>query len=309
MARRIASLLSAATEMLFALGLGDRVVAVSHECDWPPEANRLPRVTISHIAATASSAAIDTQVRELSSAGRPLYGLDVELLGRLEPDLIVTQQQCDVCAVSYSDVLAAVAADPRLAGCPIVALNPRGLGDVLADLRRVGEAAGATGAAEHCVAALESRVEAVRQRMATLAQAERPRFVCVEWTDPLMLAANWVPEIVELAGGQNGLSIGGGHSTYHAWSDVLAYDPEVIVVSPCGFDLLRTQEEAHALARNVPGWATMTAVRTGRVFAVDGNAYLNRSGPRLLDSLEILAHLLHPNLILAPPHAGWQRLA
>ena len=135
MARRIASLLSAATEMLFTLGLGDRVVAVSHECDWPAEANRLPRVTISHIAAAASSAAIDTQVRELSSAGKPLYGLDVELLGRLEPDLIVTQQQCDVCAVSYSDVLAAVAADPRLAGCRIIALNPQGLGDVLTDLR------------------------------------------------------------------------------------------------------------------------------------------------------------------------------
>ena len=202
MARRIASLLSAATEMLFALGLGDRVVAVSHECDWPAEANRLPRVTFSHIAAAASSAAIDTQVRELSSAGKPLYGLDVELLGRLEPDLIVTQQQCDVCAVSYSDVLAAVAADPRLAGCRIVALNPQGLGDVLADLRRVGEAAGAPDAAENCIAALEARIEAVRQRTAKLAENERPRFVCVEWTEPLMLAANWVPEIVELAGGR-----------------------------------------------------------------------------------------------------------
>ena len=311
MAHRIASLLSAATEMLFALGLGDRVVAVSHECDWPPEANRLPRVTISHIAAAASSTAIDTQVRKLASSGKPLYGLDVDLLGQLAPDLIVTQQQCDVCAVSYTDVLAAVANDPRLAGCRVVALNPRGLGDVLADLRRVGEAAGAPDAAEQCIAALEARIEAVRQRTAMLAASERPRFVCIEWCEPLMLAANWVPEIVELAGGQNGLSIGGRHSTYHAWPDVLTYDPEVIVVSPCGFDLSRTLEEAHSLAKNVPGWATMAAVRTGRVYAVDGNAYLNRSGPRLIDSLEILAHLLHPNLFAAPPHAaaGWQRLA
>ena len=244
---RIASLLSAATEMLFALGLGDSVVAVSHECDWPPEANRLPRVTMSHIAANASSAAIDTQVRELASAGKPLYGLDVELLGRLAPDLIVTQEQCDVCAVSYADVLTAVADDPRLAGCRIVALNPQGLGDVLADLRRVGEAAGVPAAAEDCIAALESRIEAVRSRTAALAEAERPRFVCVEWTEPLMLAANWVPEIVELAGGRNGLSIGGRHSTYHAWPDVVAYDPQVIVVSPCGFDLNRTLQEA-------PGW-------------------------------------------------------
>jgi len=307
---RIASLLSAATEMLFALGLGESVVAVSHECDWPPEANRLPRVTMSHIAATASSAAIDTQVRELASAGRPLYGLDVELLGRLAPDLIVTQQQCDVCAVSYADVLTAVADDPRLAGCRIVALNPRGLSDVLADLRRVGEAAGAPAAAENCIAALELRIKAVGSRTAALAEVERPRFVCVEWTEPLMLAANWVPEIVELAGGRNGLSIGGRHSTYHAWPDVLDYDPQVIVVSPCGFDLHRTLQEATTLT-TVPSWNEMTAVRTGRVYAVDGSAYLNRSGPRLVDSLEILAHLLHPALIPAPHNAsaGWQRLA
>jgi iron complex transport system substrate-binding protein len=306
MARRIASLLSAATEMLFALGLGDRVVAVSHECDWPLEANRLPRVTISHIAASASSAAIDTQVRERASTGKPLYGLDVELLGRLTPDLIVTQQQCDVCAVSYADILTAVACDSRLAGCRIVALNPQGLGDVLADLRRVGEAAGAPAAAELSVAALEARIETVRCRTARTTESERPRFVCVEWSEPLMLAANWVPEIVELAGGRNGLSIGGRHSTYHAWSDVLAYDPEVIVVSPCGFDLHRTLDEALALA-SVPGWGKMTAVRTGRVYAVNGNAYLNRSGPRLVDSLEILAHLLHPNLIATPTDAaaGW----
>ena len=309
MPHRIASLLSAATEMLFALGLGDSVVAVSHECDWPPEANRLPRVTMSHIAAAASSAAIDSQVRELSSTGKPLYELDVELLGRLAPDLIVTQQQCDVCAVSYTDVLSAVADDPRLAGCRIVALNPQGLGDVLTDLRRVGEAAGAPAAAENCIAALETRIEAVRHRTAKLAEAERPRFVCVEWTEPLMLAANWVPEIVELAGGRNGLSIGGRHSTYHAWPDVLAYDPQVIVVSPCGFDMNRTLDEARALT-HVHGWGQMTAVRTGRVYAVDGNAYLNRSGPRLVDSLEILAHLLHPSLIPAPPNAsaGWQRV-
>ena len=292
--------------MLFALGLGDRLVAVSHECDWPPEANRLPRVTMSHIAANASSAAIDTQVRELASAGKPLYGLDVELLGQLAPDLIVTQQQCDVCAVSYADVLSAVAADPRLAGCRIVALNPQGLSDVLADLRRVGEAAGALEAAEHCIAALEARIESVRRRTAALTDAERPRSACVEWAEPLMLAANWVPEIVELAGGRNGLSIGGRHSTYHAWADVVAYDPEIIVVSPCGFDLHRTLDEAKALA-NVPGWKQISAVRTGRVYAVDGNAYLNRSGPRLVDSLEILAHLMHPHLIDAPPEssAGW----
>jgi len=309
MARRIASLLSAATEMLFVLGLGERVVAVSHECDWPPEANNLPRLTMSHIAASQSSAAIDTQVRELAAAGKPLYGLDAELLGRLAPDLIVTQQQCDVCAVSYADVAAAVASDPRLAGCRVIALNPQSLADVLADLRRIGEAAGAPDAAERCVAELEARIDAVRRRTAGLAESQRPRVVCIEWIEPLMLAANWVPEIIELAGGRNGLSIGGRHSTYHKWSEVVAYDPELIVVSPCGFDLHRTLQEADALVR-LPGWKEMTAVRTGRVFAVDGNAYLNRSGPRLVESLEILAHLLHPEHVGAPqmPSNGWCKL-
>jgi iron complex transport system substrate-binding protein len=302
MARRIASLLSAATEMLFALGLGDRIVAVSHECDWPADVANLPRVTMSYIAAAASSATIDGQVRELAAAGRPLYELDVELLARLRPDLIVTQQQCDVCAVSHADVLAAVARDPRLAGCQVVALNPQSLADVLADLRRVGEAAGALDAAERCTAALQSRIDAVRRQTSRLAESERPRVVCIEWIEPLMLAANWVPEIIGLAGGRNGLSIGHRHSTYHAWADVLAYDPQAIIISPCGFDLNRTLEESRALTV-VPGWNELTAVRSHRTYAVDGNAYLNRSGPRLIDSLELLAHIFHPHLFSAPAAA------
>ena len=287
------------------------MVAVSHECDWPSEVASLPRVTFSHIAASASSsAAIDAQVQELASSGRPLYGLDIELLGRLGPDLIVTQEQCDVCAVSYDDVVAAVTRDDRLDGCCIVALNPKSLGDVLADLRRVGEVAGASDAADRCVGSLQKRIDGVSFQTANLPKNDRPRVVCVEWVEPLMLAANWVPEIIELAGGENGLSIGGRHSTYHAWADVVRYDPQVILVSPCGFDLHRTLVESRSLEQ-VPGWAEITAVRTGRVFAVDGNAYLNRSGPRLVDSLEIVAHILHPDKIAPPadlPNDAWQRL-
>ena len=233
-------------------------------------------------------------------AGSPLYGLDIELLGQLKPDLIVTQQQCDVCAVRYADVVEAVANDPRLSGTRIVALDPHGLADVLTDIRRVGEAAGALAAAESCIAALQARVE----RIASLAAADRPRVVCIEWIEPLMLAANWVPELIELAGGLNGLSIGGVHSTYHAWADVIALDPQVIVVSPCGFDFDRTLVEAQVL-HNWPNWPQLSAVKSGRVFAVDGNAYLNRSGPRLVDSLEILSHLLHPHLFDAPACGGW----
>lgn len=310
MARRIVSLLSAATEMLFAIGLGDRVVAVSHECDWPSEVARLPRVTTSHIAACASSAAIDAHVRELASSGRPLYGLDIDLLGRLAPDLIVTQEQCDVCAVSYDDVLKTVARDSRLADCRVVALNPKSLGDVLADVRRVGEAAGASDAANRCVASLQRRINAVRLQTAKLPKNDRPRVVCVEWIEPLMLAANWVPEIIEIAGGENGLSTGGKHSTYHQWADVINYDPQVVIVCPCGFDLNRTLEEARSLEQ-VPEWPKLTAVRTGRVFAIDGNAYLNRSGPRLVDSLELVSHILHPNRVAAPatvPSNAWQQI-
>jgi iron complex transport system substrate-binding protein len=311
MIARIASLLSSATEMLFAIGLGDRVVAVSHECDWPREVAQLPRATFSRIEATAPSRGIDEQVRELSAAGAPLYGLDVDLLGRLAPELIVTQKQCDVCAVRYADVVAAVASDPRLRDTRILALNPLGLAEVLEDIRHVGEAAGVPEVARRCIASLESRVAAIRHRTAGLSAGDRPRLVCIEWTEPLMLAANWVPELIVLAGGRNGLSIGGRHSVYHDWADVVAYDPQVIVVSPCGFDLARTRVEARGLAQ-LPGWSDCSAVRSGRVFAVNGNAYLNRSGPRLVESVEILAHLLHPNIFAAPMGPGispdaWQQ--
>ncbi len=305
MPERIVSLLSAATEMLFALGLGERVVAVSHECDWPPEMAGLPRATLSHVSSAASSSEIDRQVRELTAAGSQLYGLDVDLLGRLAPDLIVTQKQCDVCAVRYADVVDAVAGDPRLSGARIVALNPHGLADVLADIRRVGEAAAANEAADRCLSALQGRIDRVASVAADLSEVDRPRVACIEWIEPLMLAANWVPELIELAGGRNGLSIGGRHSTYHAWSEVVDYDPQVIVVSPCGFDLERTLVESKSLSA-WPKWSQLSAVKSGRVFAVDGNAYLNRSGPRLVDSLEILAHLLHPEAFRQPTCGGWR---
>ena len=289
--------------MLFALGLGDRVVAVSHECDWPPEVTNLPRATFSLIAASATSGEIDNQVRELSTAGSALYGLDVDLIGRLQPELIVTQKQCDVCAVRYADVVSAVQSDPRLKDTKVFALNPLSLADVFADLKNLGAATGAESAAERCVAELEARIDAIRSKTAGLADEARPRVACVEWTEPLMLAANWVPELIELAGGKNGLSTGGQHSVYHDWADIWAYDPEVIVISPCGFDLPRSRLEARHPPQ-LPGWQECSAARNGRVFIIDGNAYLNRSGPRLVESTEILAHLFHPELFAAPNGPG-----
>lgn len=291
---RIASLLSSATEILYGIGVGDRVVAVSHECDFPAEACRKPRATWSRIDSGRSSGEIDQQVQQLCLSGGPLYELNVPLLSELAPDLIVTQAQCDVCAVRLQDVLDLVRTEPSLQKTEVIALNPAGLKDIFADIRRVGHAAGSPVGAERLLDDLRARVSAVRDRTSNLS-GQRVRVACIEWTEPLMLAANWVPELVEQAGGRHDLTRSKQHSTYADWKDLIAYDPEVLIVSPCGLPLDRGVVEARQLALR-PGWTRINAVRNGRVYALDGNAYLNRSGPRILDTLEILARLIHPNL-------------
>ena len=308
--RRIASLISSATEMLYLLGLGPRVVGVSHECDWPPEIAQLPRLTRSLVESAASSQAIDEQVRSLAGEQSALYTIDVERLAELKPDLIVTQAQCDVCAVRYDDVVTAVRETPALEGTEILALNPSRLADVFADIRRIGEAAGVPQTSTEAVAKLESRIERVRAITDTLPVEARPRVACLEWIDPPMLAANWTPELVALAGGQAGLVEPGVHSTYADWEAIVRYDPEVVVIMPCGFDCPRAIEESQVLAA-VAGWDSLAAVRREAVFAVDGNAYFNRSGPRLVDSVELLAHLFHPDRFAPPADVRpqcWRRL-
>ena len=296
---RIASLLAAGTEILYGLGVGQQVVAVSHECDWPLDACDKPRVTFSAVAANVSSKAIDDQVRDMLSAGQALYGIDEEALATLAPDLIVTQAQCDVCAVHYEDVLTLVESRPELRGARIVALNPQLLSDLFEDIRRIARAAGLVAPAESYVQALRQRVEQVRSRTCGLGLDQRPRVACIEWIEPLMLAGNWVPELIDHAGGTCDLVKSGLHSPYVHWQDVVAFDPDVVLISACGFDLARTVQEGATL-RDLPGWTDLTAVRSGRVFAVDGSAYFNRSGPRLVDSLELLAHLVHPELFDEP---------
>ncbi len=308
--RRIVSLISSATEMLYLLGLGPRVVGVSHECDWPAEIASLPRLTRSLVESAASSREIDDQVRTLAGEQSALYAIDVERLAELQPDLIITQAQCDVCAVRYDDVVAAVRETPALRDAKILALNPSRLADVLTDVLRVGEAAGVPNAANDAVAGLEARIERVRAATASLPANDRPRVVCLEWIDPPMLAANWTPELVALAGGQTALVELGVHSTVADWDAVVRYDPQVVVIMPCGFDCERAIEEAQVLPA-MPGWESLSAVRGQRVFAVDGNAYFNRSGPRLVDSLELLAHLFHPDRFgptLAVPREAWRGL-
>jgi iron complex transport system substrate-binding protein len=299
MVPRIASLLPGATEMVCALGLADALVGVSHECDWPPEVCGLPRVTCSRIRSASASGEIDCQVRTLLAAGDPLYEIDAARLAALRPELIVTQAQCDVCAVRYRDVLDLVACEPSLSGTRVVALNPQSLADVLADVERIAAAAGRPERGRSVAAELATRADAVRRRTASLAADRRPRVAIVEWIEPLMVAGNWLPELVELAGGRYNLVAAGRHSPYVDWTALRDYDPEVLLAAPCGFDLPRTLREAEALPR-LDGWSRLAAVRNGRAFAVDGNAYFNRAGPRLCDTLELLAHLVQPQLFAAP---------
>lgn len=296
---RIASLLASGTEIVFGLSLGDRLVAVSHECDHPPEAASRPRVTFANVNSAATSRQIDDQVRAMCERGEPLYGIDAEVLVELRPEVIVTQAQCDVCAVRYEDVLAMVAREPELCASQVVPLNPTRLEHVFNDIEKVAAACGATEAGKRYVAALRERVEAVAERIrANDSSASRVRVACLEWLDPPMLAANWMPDLIEPAGGRCELTKAGAHSGYANWEDVRQFDPEAIVLMPCGFDLTRTLRESPTVER-MPGWGDLTAVRTGRVFAVDGNAYFNRSGPRMVDSLELLAGILHPQLFAA----------
>jgi iron complex transport system substrate-binding protein len=292
---RIVSLISSGTEILFALGLGPHVLAVSHECDFPPSTRNLPRLTRSWIDSSRASSQIDAEVRHRLASGNPLYEIDAELLCRLQPELIVTQAQCDVCAVRLADVVDLVESRRELARSQVVALNPQSLGDVLADIGRIGAAAHAQPAAGALISRLRTRVAAVEQATSSLAESSRPRVVCIEWIEPLMTAGNWTPELIELAGGSAGLAVAGRHSEYVSWDAIRRLNPEVLLVAPCGFDLARSQIEAANLAK-LPGYGELRAVRDGRAWVLDGNAYLNRSGPRLVESLELLASLIHPEL-------------
>ncbi len=292
--------------MLFGLGLGAQVVAISHECDYPPEALHLPRATRSLIDSASSSGQIDAQVRALAEAGSPLYAIDRELLCRLAPDLIVTQAQCDVCAVRYQDVLDLVGSEPRLRRTRVLALNPASVGEILQDIQRVAVAA-AGGSGEGAAISLRYTAELKRRidSVATRPLPSRPRVVCLEWLEPLMTAGNWTPEVIALAGGESCLAKAGEHSGYVPWSAVTQCDPDVLLVAPCGFDLARARTEAQSLWQ-LPGFADLAAVKSGRALVLDGNAYLNRSGPRIVDSLEILAGLFRGDA--AGEHTAWELL-
>jgi iron complex transport system substrate-binding protein len=284
---RIISLVPNGTEILFALGAGDLVVGVSHECDWPAEARHRPILTGSALPASTSAAEIDQAVAAQVGNGLSLYTLDEHKIAELAPDLIVTQELCPVCAVSTEQVDDAVRPLPL---CPeILSLNPQSLADVFADIRAVGQATGRTGEAAALLLGLEERLAAVRSRVAARTGA-KPRVLALEWLDPPFAGGHWVPEMVAAAGGIDVLAQPGDASRRLTWDEVAAADPDLIVVMPCGFDAAGAQAQLDLIAQ-CPEWQRLRAVQAGRVYPVDANGCFSRPGPRLVDGIEQLAEL------------------
>ena len=302
---RIVSLLPAATEMVCALGCGDQLVGSSHECDIPPEITALPACTSPKINLAASGAEIDRQTKELAQSGKSLYHLDSRLLRELKPDLILTQGQCEVCAVSEEQVIESLAKWPG-SRPRIIALAPKKFADLWDDFRTIATALAVPENGKPLVQALKNRCVNVIFLAAEL--KNRPSVACIEWMDPLMAAGNWTPDLVELAGGVNLFGASGAHSPWLTWEELATKDPEVIIVMPCGYDVRRTRAELPVLAHR-PGWTSLRAVKSGRVSIADGSQFFNRPGPRLIDSLEIMAEILYPKLFKFG-HEGkaWERL-
>ena len=296
---RIVSLLPSATEIICALGFGDQLVGRSHECDFPPAIAQLPPLTEAKLDPQLPSRAIDDAVKRLVEDGSSVYRVDAERLRALAPSVIVTQDQCEVCAASLGDVEEALSA--WTGGAPrLVSLSPATLGDVWVSFSRVADALGAPERGLSLATELANRITGVAER--TQRMRPRPRIACIEWLDPLMVAGNWVPELVTLAGGENLLGKAGSPSRWLAANELAAADPDVIVVLPCGFDLPRTRAELADIVR-APDWQRLRAVREGRIAIVDGNQYFSRPGPRLVESLQILAEILHSKEF-DPEHRG-----
>ncbi len=287
---RIVSLLPSATEIVFALGLGDDLAGVTHECDYPPEAKLLPAVTHSIFEHAGSSAEIHRHISSAVHSGSSIYGLDQQLLEKLDPDLILTQELCQVCAVSYGEVRKAVRQLPGER--KVLSLEPTSLEGILGTIRQAGEATGTSRQAEAVVRDLRQRIDAVARRADGVFAP--PKVFAMEWLDPPFIGGHWVPEMIRLAGGRDGLGQEGKPSRQASWEEIAAYDPDVIVLMPCGYDLDRTLMDLGQV-KLPPAWHGLRAVLGGRVYAVDGSSYFNRPGPRIVDGLEILAEILHPD--------------
>jgi iron complex transport system substrate-binding protein len=287
---RIVSLVPSATEMLFALGLGSDVIAVTHECDYPPPVLELPKITRDVLEPGLSAAEIDAAVRELTLAGEAIYELDTEALHDLRPDLIVTQALCSVCAVSYDDVRAV--AEEIETHPNVISLDPHTVGEVLGDARTLAAVTDCKDAAVELVRDAAERIDRVRL---AVRGGRRPRVAALEWLDPPYAAGHWTPQLIEFAGGEDALGFAGEPSEQRSWEEVAAAQPDVVVVMPCGYDAEIAHREAEMHLDQ------LAAVGAGEVVAVDAAAYFSRPGPRIVDGLELLAHILHPERVPAAP--------
>lgn len=303
---RICSLLPSATEIVFPLGLGKHLVAVTHECDFPPDVASLPIITRSTLDHDRHrSREVHRHIASALHRGSSIYALDQDLLVQLDPSLILTQELCDVCAVSYDVVATAV---HRLTGeRTILSLEPTSLGGILETIKQVGEATGARERAAALVAELQRRIDGIAAAAAQAARL-RPRVFAMEWLDPPFAAGHWVPEMVRLAGSHDDLAREGFRSSQIAWDRIVDYDPEIIVLMPCGLTLERTIEEFGEV--ELPeAWYHIAAVQSGHVYAVNGSAYFNRPGPRIVEGLQILAEIIHPEVVSrTTAHEAWRRL-
>lgn len=304
MQHRVVSLIASATEIVAALGYEHALVGRSHECDFPQAVERLPICSEPRIDVTGTSLEIDQAVKGAVREALSVYSVFKDELERLRPTLIVTQTQCEVCAVNLRDVQAAVCelvdSHPEIVAC-----EPMDLPDIWKDFVNVADALGDRHAGEQLVANLQARLDVIRGKSDSLLM--HPTIACVEWLEPIMIAGNWVPELVRIAGGEAVLAEDGKHSPYQSWEQLAAIDPAVIAIMPCGFDIPRTVQELHLLTRH-PLWHTLSAVQSGRVYVTDGNQYFNRPGPRVVESAEILLEILHPQLPQLHHGTGWIRI-
>ena len=302
---RVVSLLPSSTEIIHALGCGERLVGRSHECDYPAGVDALPPCTAPKFDPNGTSREIDERVKAVLQDAVSVYNVDTALLDELAPDLVVTQSQCELCAVSLKDVEAAVRQLVR-SKPDVLSLEPNALEDVWRDIASVAEALGVSEQGNGLLDESRTRLSAISDRARET--GHRPRVACIEWYDPLMAAGNWVPELVEIAGGEDVLGAKGEHSAWLEWEALEEANPEAVVLMSCGFDIARSRSELAALTER-PEWKRLEAVKNKEVFVTDGNQFFNRPGPRLVESAEILAEILHPDAFaFGHEGAGWERL-
>jgi iron complex transport system substrate-binding protein len=299
---KIISLLPAATEIVCALGLQGQLVGRSHECDYPGSVKDLPICSSAKFISGSDSAEIDRQVKEILTDALSIYTIDRELIRKLNPDVIITQAQCEVCAVSIKDV------EEALEGlldkeCHVISLEPNVLEDVRGDITRIAEYFGIEERAADLLERADERVDIIKHKLKFL--TDKPKVACVEWLSPLMVAGNWTPELVEIAGGKPILAVNGKHSPFVDFQDIIDENPDIIIAMPCGFSIRRTLQEVNLLLE-LPGWKELKAVKENKIYIADGNQYFNRSGPRLTDSIEILAEIINPKqFVFGYEGEGW----